>query len=174
MAKNKGRKFRKYLRGNINHGFDLATLAGSTAAGSTISDTVTEKAWVSSVLARWSIHDWTPAVNEGPIVCGLAHSDYSTAEIEQWFENTGSWEAHDLVQQEIAKRKIRLVGIFQNPAAVGESSVLNNGLPVRTKCGWMLGTGQTLRPWVYNVGTAALATTGPQLEVAGHANLWPA
>ncbi len=175
MAKRKPkRKFRKYLRGQIEHNAGLGTLAAKTLVGANIGDTVTEKAWISSVKASWSLNQWTPGPDDGPILVGVAHSDYSDAEIEEWIENTSSWEAHDLVQQEVAKRKIREVGTFPTPADANEALVLNNGKPIWTKCGWMLGTGQTVKIWAYNKGASALGTTEPNLGVSGFANLWPA
>jgi len=111
---------------------------------------------------------------QGPIVVGVAHSDYSDSEVEAWFENTGSWEQGDKIQQEVARRKIRLVGVFDTPESASHVLVLNDGKPIRTKCGWMLTTGQTLKVWAYNAGTSALSNTVPIVEQSGHANLWPA
>ncbi len=169
----KPQKFRKYLRGSIDHSLQLGTLAGNTVISSSIADTVTEKAWVSSVRATWSLADLTPASGDGPILVGVAHNDYIDAEIEAWIENTGSWEEADMVQQEIAKRKIRRVGLFETPAVALDAVVLNDGKNMRTKCGWMLTTGQTVRIWAYNTGASALATTDPVLRMNGFANLWP-
>ncbi len=175
MAKHpKGRgRFRRYLRGNINHGLDLGTIGPAVVIGSTVSDVVTERAWTSSVSLRWSLNDWTPITNAGPILVGVAHPDYTDAEIEAWLENSGSWEEADQVQQEVAKRKIRQVGIFENPTGASLSRHLNDGKPILTKCGWMITTGQSIRIWAYNLGSVAAATTTPQLEAVGHANLWP-
>ena len=176
MGKNPKRKrrFRKYLRGSINHTLALSTLAAKTLITSLVGDVVTEKAWCSSVKLAWQVAEWTPAVGDGPIMVGVAHSDYSTAELEAWIENTSSWEEGDQVQQEIAKRKIRRVGTFTTLGDVAAQMTLNDGKPIRTKCGWMLTTGQTIRVWAYNMGTSAFSVTDPQVQCEGHANLWPA
>ncbi len=175
MAKHpkRGRKFRKYLRGNADEQVDLTTLATLTLANAPFDDVVFNRTWVSTLIARWAMSNWTPIADVGPIMVGVAHSDYSKAEIEEFIENTASWNEGNLVQQEIAKRKIKIVGILENPADVNATAVLNDGKPIRTKCNWILMEGQTLQAWAYNLGTAAVATTVPRLRVQGHANLWP-
>ncbi len=175
MAKHgKGRKFRKYLRGNIDHKLVLGTLGAKVLIGSLVADTVVDTTFVSSVKATWSLADFTDEVGDGPIVCGIAYSDYSDSEVEQFVENiTGSWDAGDLVSQEIARRKIRVVGTFPSAPLSGIAvSSLNDGEPVQTKAKWSLSPGDTVRIWAYNSGDAAL-TTGAQLFVNGFANLWP-
>ncbi len=175
MAKHpkRDRKFRKYLRGAITHDMALATLASKTLVREENSDTLTEKAWLSSVSLRWALSNMTPTASAGPILVGIAHSDYSATEIEEWIENQGSWEQGDQVAQEIGRRKIRQVGVFAEPTAVGVALNLNEGKAISTKCGWILTTGQTVAFWAYNTGTAALATTSPVVTCDGHANLWP-
>lgn len=168
------RKWRKYFAGTVDAKLELgATLANATAISAFFPDTVREKAWITSIDAVWSLHDFTEAAEDGPILVGIAHGDYSTAEIEAWVENLGSWDEGDLVQQEVAKRKIRKVGIFPTGDAV-DHIVLNDGKPIHTKCGWMLVTGETLRLWGYNMGTSNLSGgTTPTVRCAGVAHLWP-
>ncbi len=97
-------------------------------------------------------------IGDGPIHVGVAHSDYSIAEIEEWLEVTTVFSPKDLRGQEVARRKIRRIGIFDCAAA---QQTLNEGMPIRTKLGWMLPEGQVgLVLWVYNTDTGAL-TTGP-------------
>ncbi len=175
MAKHpkKGR-FRPYLKGQIDFELALGTLAPKDLISAPVGDSVTEEIWLSSVKATWTMDEFTEALNQGPIMVGVAHSDYANAEIEEWVENLASWERHDLVGQEVAKRKIRKVGVYSwvDSTATGQVA-LNQGKPIRTKCGWMLGSGQTVRIWAYNMGSVALATTDPNIQCQGHANLWP-
>ncbi len=174
-GKNPKRKFRAYLKGIIDEIMGLSTLAGETLISALVSDSLDERAWLSSVKATWSLADLTLADNTGPIVVGVAHSDYTSAEIEAWIENANSWTQGDMISQEVAKRRIRQVGTFaQQVSGSGATIVLNDGKMIHTKCGWMLTTGDTVRIWAYNSGTAALATTSPEVKVNGHANLWPA
>ncbi len=172
--KAKGRKMRRYLKGNIDDNLDLGTLATKVLVGVKLAGTLDEEAYISSLKGTWSLSDFTEIADVGPILVGIAHGDYSDAEIEAFIENSGSWKSGDLVAQEVAKRKIRIVGAFgtRGQDAV-QSSLLNDGKPITTKCGWVMKTGETIRMWAYNMGTAAVATTDPTVNLYGHANLWP-
>ncbi len=162
------------MKGTINHSLSLGTLAGLTLTSSDLADVLVEKAWLSSIKATWSLKDFTPNTDDGPILVGIAYSDYTSAEIEGWIENSGSWTEGDMVQQrEISRRFIRKVGTLSGDQNALHTDVLNDGKPIRTKCGWMLRTGQTVKVWAYNEGTSALATTTPKVKLFGHANLWP-
>jgi len=176
MAKRKPRKrFRKYIRGAIDKAFALGTLAGNTLVSATFDGVVNERTFISSVKALYAMDEFTSATDDGPIIIGLAHSDYTDAEIEAWVENTtaGSWDEGNLVAQEIGRRKIRRVGVFEDAIGGTGSLVLNEGRMITTKCGWILLQGQTVRVWAYNAGSSALATSDPTVHVQGHANLWP-
>lgn len=167
------RKYRRYLRGSIDHLLSLGTLAGSDLIASDLVDAVEEPVYVSSVKAAYSLDSMTPGTDVGPILCGWAHSDYTDAEIEAWVENQGSWSAGDKVAQEIARRQCKQVGIFDIDELVAGFARINNGATFTTKLGWVLIEGATLKFWCYNMGTAALATTNPNVRAQGHANLWP-
>ncbi len=168
------RRRRRYLRGAIQHGLDLGTLAANTLVGSVIAGAVTEKAWLSSIVGTWGLADFTAGAGDGPILVGIAHSDYSDAEIEAWIENNASWDEGDLTAQEVAKRKIRQVGSFDSTTAgTFEVLTLNDGKPIKTKCNFYLQTGESIRVWAYNQGDSAIGTTDPDLNLFGHANLWP-
>ncbi len=177
MAKHTGKgrgKMGRYIKGNVDEQLSLGTLAAKTGVKDTGDDTVINKTWLSSVKATYSVSDLTLGANDGPIAIYLAHSDYSLAEIEEYIENTGSWDAGDLVSQEVSRRKIRYVGSFgTNLDATSFSEVLNDGKPIHTKCGWYLEAGHTLVICYYNAGTSALGTTVATAQVSGHANLWP-
>ncbi len=162
------------MAGAVDIKLSLSTLAPKDVIAADQGDVLTEKAWLSSVRCSWSLDNLTPTGGVGPIVCGVAHSDYTAVEIEEWLENAASWERADMVGQEVARRKIRRVGTFHMAPTATESAVLNDGKQLLTKCGWMLTTGQTLRVWAYNAGTAAVDTTVPIMDVNGKANLWPA
>ncbi len=169
----KARRRRRYLRGTITDAFDLGTLGGATVAKEDLTETVSEVTWISSIRAAWTLVNYTAATDDGPILVGIAHSDYSAAEIEDYLETTNSWNQSDLVKQEVAKRKIRRVGVFDSPADALAVARLQEGKMITTKCGWLMSSGQTLSVWAYNLGGSALATTVPRVNVNGHANLWP-
>ncbi len=167
------RKFRRYLKGKVNMSFNLTALAAKDAVSQAIADTVSERTWVSSIKAVFSLSEFTPGNDIGPVLIGVAHSDYTAAEIEQWIENSGSWTEGNKVEQEIARRYIRQIGVFETPDDAADSVSLNDGRMLRVKCGWILNSGQTCSIWAYNQGSSAIATTVPQLNIDGHCNLWP-
>ncbi len=168
------RKFRKYLRGAIDHAFSIGGLAGNTLFSSVNPGVVAEKAFVTSAKILWSMDDFTKATDVGPVMVGIAHSDYTDAEIEAWVENNQSWEEGDLVaSKEIGRRQVKMVGVFRTRPAATDVAVLNQGRMVNTKLKWQLDSGATIRFWAYNMGTAAVATTVPNILIDGHANLWP-
>ncbi len=173
MAKHRKRKrFRPYLKGQISFQQSLGTLAPLDIVSGNVVDTVSEKAWLSSVNAVWTLSQFVTGSNVGPILVGLAHSDYSSAEVEAWIESASSWQRADLVTQETNRRKIRRVGIFVQPTGVNLNAVLNEGRPIRTKCNWQLFTGDSVKIWAYNLGISAL-TADAEVNVDGFANLWP-
>ena len=135
-------------------------------------ETVEERTRCSSLDATWSMSNFTPAQGDGPILVGVAHSDYTAAEIEEVIENTGSWTEGSKVEQEIAKRLVRVIGTLRSLTGATENDVLNDGKPIKTKLNWILNSGDTLKIWAYNIGGSALATTDPEVNVFGHANLW--
>ncbi len=161
-----------YLKGNVNEQLALGTLAAKTLISAVFDEVAEEKTLVSSILAMWSLEGFTVAVGDGPILVGVAHSDYTDSEIEAVIEATGSWAPGDKIQQEIAKRLVRKIGIFTEKDISLGSTTLNDGKAIKTKLNWSITTGKTLRVWAYNMGTSALATTDPTVTCEGHANLW--
>lgn len=151
----------------------LGTLANQTGIITSAGDNVEETTFVSSVKALYSLGNMTPAASVGPLSLYWAHSDYNLAEVEDFIEGGGSWNAGNLVGREIAARKIRLVGVFGTPDDANDTVVLNDGRPVITKIKMLLVEGQTINLVTYNDGGAAFATTVPKVRVLGHANLWP-
>ncbi len=176
MAKKKPQRRRRmgrYIRGAVDEDMALGTLAAKTLVIQTFGNTVTERSLVSSVQLLWSMVGKSVADNQGPIMVGLCHSDYTAAEVEAWIEQQNSWQESDLVAREISGRKIRRVGVFPEQGADLSTQVLNDGKPIKTKLNWILNAGQSLDFWAYNNGSAALATTDPNVVISGHANLWP-
>ncbi len=168
----RGRNMSNYLRGVVNAELTTSVLSSKTASKVAFPEAVSETARISSVVARYSMQNFTPAVDAGPIMVGLAHSDYSVAEIEQWIENVNGWDSGDMVQRrEINRRLIRQVGIFDTPADILSAVTLKDGVEIKTKLNWPLATSQTVSLWAYNMGTAGL-TTAVDIDCRGHANLW--
>ncbi len=155
------RKRTRLIKGNIDESNALATLANNTLTSSVFGDVVQERTFAISMEATWLLRDQTAL--EGGVLVGVAHSNYTDAEIEAYIENTGSWDEGDLSNQEIAKRKIRIIGTF---GALGQDVALNEGQPIKTKLGFVLNQGATLTSWAYNRTGAAL-TTGSFVLTSG-------
>ena len=173
MAKHgRRRKFRRYIRGNIDQRFSLGALGIETLVGENNGDSVSESTFISSLKATWAMANFTKAAGDGPILVGVAHSDYSDAEIEAWVELQSGWNVPDLVSRETSARLIRRVGVFDIPIDTGDAVVLNDGRPIHTKLKWSLSSNQTLKFWAYNTGASAL-TSGTVVLINGFANLWP-
>ncbi len=159
-----------YVKGRVEDELDLLTLATKDIVSALMSNVMEEAGTISSVDLVWSLSDFTEAAGDGPVVVGIAHGDYTNAEMEEAIEAaSGSWGRSDLVAREQADRKVRTVGVFQ--ALGGTIDYLNDGLPIKTKLNWYLSTGQTLAIWAYNQGSGAL-TTGSTLNVLGQANIF--
>ncbi len=172
MPKKSGRPKGRYIRGSVDENLSLGTLAGTTGLRQAFGSTVNERTKISSVVASYALEGVTQGDNIGPIMVLLAHGDYSLVEIEAFIEQTTSWNETDLTSQEVGKRKIRRVGIFPAPGEASGPAVLNGGRQVKTKLNWILTQGGSIALVAYNMGSAALATTDPNLHVQGHANLW--
>lgn len=172
-GRGRGRKFRKYIPGIVDESLALGTLATKTLVLTPFDNVVDEECYITSVDASWALNNWTPIADVGPIMVGLSHSDYSAAEVEAVIEATGSWSRGDLIAQEVANRKVKIVGIFDEPEDATKSVHLNEGRKIHTKLGWNLVTGQTVELWAYNLGAANIATTIPNIFVQGKAHLWP-
>ncbi len=173
MVKHKARRrMGKYIRGSIDEDLDLGTLAAKTLIAGAFDESANQRMLVSSIVATWTLDGMV--AGQGPILFGIAHSDYDSPEIEAVIENTGSWDEGNKVAQEIAKRQVRIIGTMVGPMDTGTDDVVwNDGKPVKTKLNWILNTSDTLDLWAYNLSTAALTTAAPVLRASGHANLWP-
>jgi len=131
----------------------LAALANLDLIAGAVTATSTEAYRLLSIKLAWAIRNHTPG--EGPITIGVAHGDYSAAEIEEWLEATSAIELGNLVAKEQSSRLCRRIGTFDGELA---QEVLNDGKPVHTKLNWLMATGQTLQMWAYNRSGAVLTT----------------
>ncbi len=164
LAKKPARKRRfNLVKAPLNTSLALSTLASNDVI-SAATQTVDRNCRATSLHASWSIHNLT--AGEGPIVIGVAHSDYTDAEVEESLEAAaGGWSTGDKVAGEQADRLVREIGTF---AGIAAEETLNDGKPIRTKLNWQLVTGAGLRFFVWNKSGAVL-TTGASIKVTGHA-----
>ncbi len=164
----------KYVKGNVDEAIALGTLAGKDALKQDFGEVMVDPGLISSILATWAMEGFTPAAGDGPVRVGVAHSDYSAAEIEEWIENAQSWDLGDKIGQEVGKRLIREIGVFRSPNPVGNvggPQTLNEGRPIKTKLNWRMTTGDTIAVWAYNSGGGNLGT-GAIVHASGHANIF--
>ncbi len=151
-------------------GFRSLPIDENSAVGTPASNAVTKDDFNSvvdsdifaiSMDALWGMRDHT--ANQGPIVVGVAHGDYTAAEIEECLEAVASWDSGDKVEQERRRRKVRQIGIFPGLDA---DEVLNHGVKIRTKLGFVLQVGETLSLWTWNRAGVTL-TTGTIITLQG-------
>ncbi len=169
----KRRAMGRYVKGNLDMDIALGTLASKTAILD-LTDTVIDRTLVSSVVATYTLSGVSIGADIGPVEVGVAHGDYTLAEVEAYLELATSWNEIDMIDKEIQSRKIRRIGVFDSPqGGAGGAYTLNDGKAIKTKLNWILTNGQGLNFWCYNLGTAAFSTTDPNVNIRGHANLWP-
>ncbi len=163
-----------YYKGRVDEAVTLSTLAATTLIGANFDDSVVERTRISSLVVTATMVGYTPSTGDGPIEIGVAHSDYSDAEIEAWVESVATWDVGNLVEtREVGKRFIRSLGQFtkHDVDQASPDSLWGGGMR-KIRLNWPLQTGETLKLWAYNHGSSALATTSPVVFLSGHANLW--
>jgi len=134
----------------------LSTLAaGSHVVGNTGTG-VGQEFWAIAAKLTWALEDLT--TGQGPIAVGLSHSDYSAAEVAEWYTATGVMTGDEIALEQM-KRKCRDVGVF-TPAAISDTpAAINAGRPVFTKLGFRCADSQQVNVWARNHSDAALSTT---------------
>ncbi len=155
------------MRGAVDISLALGTLGAAVVVSADPSDSVAERAICTSVEVVVGMRDHT--TGEGPLTVGWAHGDFSDAEIEEWLENSGSWDQGDQIGQEVARRKIGILGKFSGDL---DFDVLNDGkaIKVKTKKSILI-AGDTISFWCFNEDVGAL-TTGTNITFTGHVNLF--
>ncbi len=150
------------LRVRINNAAAVGALANNDLAIGALIVAADGEYRALSIKGTWSMSGHT--AGEGPIHFGISHGDYTSAEVEEWFESTGAMSQGDKVANEQASRLCRQVGTFQGLSA---EEVINDGKPVTTKMNWRIAEGVTLNTWIYNQSGATLMT-GTVVQTAGH------
>ncbi len=122
---------------------------------------------VMSIKLNWAVINLA-AIADGSFEFGVAHSDYSAAEIEESLEASGAIDVGDKVAQEQSNRLVRTIGTINSAGEAtvnGEISFLG-GRPVKTRLNWLLSIGDTLHAWVRN-SSGVIYTTGSSLGWGG-------
>ncbi len=145
----------------------IGALAASKVKSTALGSVLDQEVWAISMDTNSTLTNIV--LDEGPILFGVCHSDYSDVEIEEWLEEASSWIKSNKIGQERSRRKCRLIGSLMYDAI---HSQFNGGRNSRTKLGWALEDGMTLKFWVYNQSDSTL-TTGGTLNTTGKAFLRP-
>ncbi len=150
------------LPGRIDEELTVGALVNNDVISTTFGQSVDEPRRIMSIDTIVATHDFT--AGEGGLVVGIAHSNYTAAEIEEFLE-IDNWVTTDKIAQEQGGRLVRILGTF--PLAVAAES-LNDGMKFRTKLNWLLVSGDTLQSWAWNQSGNTL-TTGGIVEIKGTA-----
>ncbi len=129
---------------------------------------ITDPLRIVSVNFTYAITD-VKAVPDDGFEFGLAHSDYTAAEIEECLENQSAIDLGDKIAQEQANRLVRHIGIMTGQTAVNAGYTFNDGRPVKTKLNWRMSSGDTLNLWIRNASDTVW-TTGSNLVSNG--DMW--
>ncbi len=159
------RKGRKYPKGfvaiRVDKQITLTTLGDATIiAADLFGGNLVEDLWVNSVHLLWTIRGHTGG--EGPIEVGVAHGDYTTAELQEW-ATSNQFDPDDLIDKERNRRLVRSSGMFPGLAT---EEALNNGTPLKTVVKFLIGDGKPFNIWALNSSGATL-TTGTVVEIHG-------
>ncbi len=140
----------------------LATLADETVVSADLTTNLAEDFYAISVDIIASIDG---GASEGPVEVGVAHDDYTVAEIKE-FIDVNLTDPDDKIAQERSRRLIRRLGTIANIGAGGASLVPRSGEAKRIPLRFVLGDGHTLSAWVMNHSGGAL-TTGAVITFSG-------
>ncbi len=136
----------------------LGVLGEDDVSAQVVGQTLTEERRILSLEATHHWRDMT--AGDGPIIVGVAHSDYTATEIEQALEATGAWDEGDLVSLEHSKRLVRRIGSLSE-----QIPTINDGNPVKIRLNWRIATGDGIQFWALNQAQAL--TTGSLVEHEG-------
>ena len=141
----------------------LLTLADEAYVGADLSTTVDRTVYLFNLKVTAALRGLT--AGEGPLHLIVAHSNYNDTQVIEWFQSVGSWDSGDMISNERARRKCRLIATFSGNET---EEVPNDGLPISVKLGFPVQDGETLQFGMYNESTATL-TTGASIMIKGFA-----
>ncbi len=163
IIKKKSKKNRKnFVSIPFSTFITLAALAANTVIKSDLlGSDLAEDLFVISVDALWTVRGLT--AGEVPLGVGLAHGDYTVAEILENLE-IEVISPDNLIEMEQAKRKVRRVATFAEGGVTDMS--INDGKPMRTRMLFTVGNSQNIAVWLRN-NSGAILTTGATLQLNG-------
>ncbi len=155
----------------------MVRITGSVAVGALASGDVISGAFTTASVESYRLksinlsYSWTEiqALIDDGFEFGVAHSDYTAAEIEECLEATEAIDLGDKIAQEKTNRLVRTIGRINsgNLVTAGSgSSQFNDGRLRKTKLNWLMTTGKTLNIWVRN-SSGVIWTTGSFVQAIG-------
>jgi len=157
----KRRYNKNFLAVRVQASLTLSTLASGAVLSGTLMGNAGQDLYLISADLHFNKNDGT--AGEGPIAVGVAHGDYTTTEIDQWFESTAG-VGTDMISREQSKRAIREAGSLPG-SFVNET--LNDGKTVRLKLGFDIADNINLDFWARNGDPDNPLTTGADIVVSG-------
>ncbi len=166
----KGRKRRFNLRKvKVASAVAAGALATEDVVSGAITSAAADKLRFVSLNASYTWTNIGSGVDDG-CTFGVAHSDYSAAEIEECLEQAASIDLGDKIAQEKGNRLVREIGtISAGGAGAAGGQAFNDGKPTKTRLNWLMSAGDTLSLWIRNA-SGTVWTTGSGVAVSG--DLW--
>ncbi len=166
----KGRARRSFnlRRVRVATGIAAGALAPLDVAVSNLTNVGTDPYRIMSVDFSYALSDLGAASDDGQEF-GLAHSDYTAAEIEECIEQASSIDLGNKIAQEHAHRLVRVIGQMGGAHVAGGGLDFNDGRRVKTKLNWRMSTGDSLNLWIRN-SSGSVWTTGAFIDVVG--DMW--
>ncbi len=142
----------------------LSALASGDVEAAAWSGVTTGTLRVVSIIVTWSA-TWA-AVADGSMQFGVAHSDYTAAEIEECLESNGSMDPGDKIAGERSNRLVRIIGTFHSHETQFGEVTFNDGRPMKTRLNWLLSPGDRINVWVRN-GSGTIWTSNGSIQSTG-------
>ncbi len=118
-----------------------------------------------SINLAWNLSD-LGATSDSGFEFGVAHSNYTAAEVEECLEAEAAIDIGDKIELERAGRLVRTVGFMMGAPGTGAGLSFNDGKQFKTKLNWHIGIGNTLNMWIRN-GSNVVWTTGAIINSVG-------
>jgi len=148
-------------------------IATSLALGALATKDLTSNAMVnasdtmyllSSAVLSWNWEE-IAALDDGPIMFGIAAGGYTSAQIEEAIEAIGSINLDNRIAQEQSNRLVRVIGTVDSLI-----TSFNDGKQTKTKLNWRVPIGSQPQIFGYNNGTTIIGT-GSSISAVGHFNI---
>ncbi len=154
----------KFVKIRVSTFVDLLAPVNGAAVLAALSSTMENEVRITSVSLTVGMRDHT--AGEGPMTFGVAHPDYTVAEIAEAL-GAAQTSPGRKIEQERGNRLVRELGVL---SGLDTEEKGNDGRPIRAKLNWLIPDGMVaLNFWVFNVSGATL-TTGTDVVVSGHLN----